>query len=196
MLKFFITKVSILFFSQIIYAQDIDKIINDIDNYFFSLNEFSASFIQENEGGIQEGYFYKNDKRIRIDYNQPTKITIILDKNKAMFFNLDLEEIEYFDPKKTIAKIIFEIFNNNLVENFNKHKIDKNIGKFYINVKHEKINYLAEIVFELNPLELRMINIVSKEENISFGLRDHNFNYVFKKNFFSMANPLLKYTKL
>ena len=192
MLKFFITKVSILFFSQIIYAQDIDKIIKDIDNYFLSLNEFSASFIQENEGELQEGYFYKNDKRIRIDYNQPTKITIILDKNKAMFFNRDLEEIEYFDPKKTIAKIIFEIFNNNLVENFNKHKIDKNIGKFYINVKHEKINYLAEIVFELNPLELRMINIVSKEENISFGLRDHNFNYVFKKNFFSMANPLLK----
>ena len=192
MLKFFITKVSILFFSQIIYAQDIDKIIKDIDNYFFSLIEFSASFIQENEGELQEGYFYKNDKRIRIDYNQPTKITIILDKNKAMFFNRDLEEIEYFDPKKTIAKIIFEIFNNNLVENFNKHKIDKNIGKFYINVKHEKINYLAEIVFELNPLELRMINIVSKEENISFGLRDHNFNYVFKKNFFSMANPLLK----
>tara|TARA_B100001123_G_C15226891_1_gene993517 strand:+ start:786 stop:1364 length:579 start_codon:yes stop_codon:yes gene_type:complete len=192
LLKFFITKVSILFFSQIIYAQDIDKIIKDIDNYFFSLNEFSASFIQENEGELQEGYFYKNDKRIRIDYNQPTKITIILDKNKAMFFNRDLEEIEYFDPKKTIAKIIFEIFNNNLVENFNKHKIDKNIGKFYINVKHEKINYLAEIVFELNPLELRMINIVSKEENISFGLRDHNFNYVFKKNFFSMANPLLK----
>ena len=192
MLKFFITKVSILFFSQIIYAQDIDKIINDIDNYFLSLNEFSASFIQENEGELQEGYFYKNDKRIRIDYNQPTKITIIFDKNKAMFFNHDLEEIEYFDPKKTIAKIIFEIFNNNLVENFNKHKIDKNIGKFYINVKHEKINYLAEIVFELNPLELRMINIVSKEENISFGLRDHNFNYVFKKNFFSMANPLLK----
>ena len=192
MLKFFITKVSILFFSQIIYAQDIDKIIKDIDNYFLSLNEFSASFIQENEGELQEGYFYKNDKRIRIDYNQPTKITIIFDKNKAMFFNHDLEEIEYFDPKKTIAKIIFEIFNNNLVENFNKHKIDKNIGKFYINVKHEKINYLAEIVFELNPLELRMINIVSKEENISFGLRDHNFNYVFKKNFFSMANPLLK----
>ena len=192
MLKFFITKVSILFFSQIIYAQDIDKIIKDIDNYFFSLNEFSASFIQENEGELQDVYFYKNDKRIRIDYNQPTKITIILDKNKAMFFNRDLEEIEYFDPKKTIAKIIFEIFNNNLVENFNKHKIDKNIGKFYINVKHEKINYLAEIVFELNPLELRMINIVSKEENISFGLRDHNFNYVFKKNFFSMANPLLK----
>ena len=162
MLKFFITKVSILFFSQIIYAQDIDKIIKDIDNYFFSLNEFSAAFIQENEGELQEGYFYKNDKRIRIDYNQPTKITIILDKNKAMFFNRDLEEIEYFDPKKTIAKIIFEIFNNNLVENFNKHKIDKNIGKFYINVKHEKINYLAEIVFELNPLELRMINVVSK----------------------------------
>ena len=99
-----------------------------------------------------------------------------------MFFNRDLEEIEYFAPKKTIAKIILEIFNNNLVENFNKHKIDKNIGKFYINVKHEKINYLAEIVFELNPLELRMINIVSKEENISFGLRDHNFNYVFKNS--------------
>ena len=181
-----------MFFSQIIFAKDIDKVVSDINNYFFSLNEFSSSFIQENENELQEGMFYKNNNRIRIDYVYPSKISIILDKNKAMFFNQELEEVEYFDPRKTIAKIIFEIFNDNMIENFDKYVVNENICKFYIDLNHDDIEYFIEIVFELKPLQLRLVNISSEEENLSFGLRDHNFNNVFDKNFFSMANPLLK----
>ena len=31
-----------------------------------------------------------------------------------------------------------------------------------------------------------------KLPNISFGLKDHNFNTSFEKNFFSMADPFIK----
>ena len=42
-----------------------------------------------------------------------------------------------------------------------------------------------EIIFETRPLHLRLVNIIGNDQNISFGLKDHNFNTSFEKNFFS-----------
>ena len=178
-----------LFFCKNIFANN-NALLNEVSLYFSSLDEFSASFIQQNEGSLQEGYFYKNKKRIKVEYVTPTKITIILDKNKAMFFNHELREVEYFNPKKTIAKIIFDLFNNDFVEKFNSYIVEDNYSKFYISLEEDEFSYLVEIVFETNPLQLRLVNIDSGEEKLSFGLKDHNFNNVFDKNFFSMVNPL------
>ena len=167
---------------------------SQISKYFFKINNFTSKFIQSDSDGIQEGDIYLSNKvkRIKIHYNKPSNIVFVLKNNKAMYFNVDLEEVEYFDPRKTIAKIIFEIFNDNMIENFDKYVVNENICKFYIDLNHDDIEYFIEIVFELKPLQLRLVNISSEEENLSFGLRDHNFNNVFDKNFFSMANPLLK----
>ena len=40
------------------------------------------------------------------------KILIILDENKAMYYNYDLDEDEFFNPKDTSAWFFFEIFKN------------------------------------------------------------------------------------
>ena len=93
-------------------------LVKDIKIYLDALEEFSASFVEDNNGSIQEGFFYKNKNRIRIDYVSPTKIKIILDKNKAMYLNYDLKEIEYFNPKKTPAKIVFDIFYTDFINSF------------------------------------------------------------------------------
>ena len=173
-----------------IYAKNTSELLTDINFYFNSLDEFSASFIQENDNSLQEGYLYKNDKRIRVDYILPSKITIILDKNKAMFFNHDLNEVEYFNPKKTIAKIIFDIFNNSSVEQFDRYTIQDNHCIFYITLELDDLLYRIETVFETKPLQLRLVKIDYEGESLSFGLKDHNFNYIFDKNFFSMAYPV------
>ena len=39
----------------------------------------------------------------------------IIDKNKAMYFNEDLQEIEYFNPKNSIADYFYQIFNNQYI---------------------------------------------------------------------------------
>ena len=189
MLKFIVIKVCFLFFCQNIFAQNSNDLLNKINSYFNSLDEFSATFVQQNENSLQEGMIYKNKKRIRVDYITPSRITIILDKNKAMFFNHDLGEVEYFNPKKTIAKIVFDIFNNNFTEKFTNYKKEGALSKFYFSLE-EEILYKIEVVFETLPLQLRLVKIDTTEEILSFGLRDHNFNDTFDKNFFSMANPL------
>ena len=167
-------------------------LVVDIEKYFKSLNAFSATFIQQNNNELQEGYFYKNDQRIRIDYQNPSKILIIFDQRKAMIYNKDLEEVEYFNPKKTMGNLIFDIFYNSFMKKFKKHEIEENLARFYIDFKDDDEEYNIEVVFELNPLQIRLVNIITDEEVISFGLRDHNFNNSFDKKFFSMANPLLK----
>ncbi len=167
-------------------------LVVDIENYFKSLNAFSATFIQQNNNDLQEGSFYKNDQRIRIDYQKPSKILIIFDQKKAMIYNQDLEEVEYFDPRKTIGNLIFDIFYNSFVKKFKNHKIEESLARFYIDFKDDEEKYNIEVVFELSPLQIRLVKIVTEEDVISFGLRDHNFNNSFDKKFFSMANPLLK----
>ena len=138
MLKLLISYFLIFFFTQNLFANNnTDDFIKEVNLYFNSLNEFSASFIQQNENSLQEGYLYKNSKRIKVDYISPSRITIILDKNKAMFFNHDLNEVEYFNPQKTIAKIIFDIFNNDFVEKYDKYIIEKNYSKFYIRLEED-----------------------------------------------------------
>ena len=48
-----------------------------------------------------------------MEYTKPSKILIILDEDKAMYYNYDLEEDEFFDPRKTSAWFIDDVFNNN-----------------------------------------------------------------------------------
>ena len=42
---------------------------------------------------------YSNNK-IRLQYTVPTKIIFIAREKKAMYFNQDLEEVEYFNTKR------------------------------------------------------------------------------------------------
>ena len=51
---------------------------------------FSASFIQNDNETLSEGKVYIGEKRVRADYSFPTNILIILDKNKAMYYNYEL----------------------------------------------------------------------------------------------------------
>ena len=191
MVKFFIISIVVLFFNQNIFAKDTPALINEVRIYLNSLSDFSATFIQESDNNLQEGFLYKKNDRIRVDYLHPSKITIILNRKKAMYFNHELEEVEYFNPRKTIAKIVYDIFNSNFIDKFDNHLLEENFVTFYISLKHDEIPYFIEVVFEISPLQLRLVNISSDDENLSFGLRDHNFNNIFDKKFFSMANPLI-----
>ena len=82
---------------------------SQISKYFFKINNFTSKFIQSDSDGIQEGNIYISNKikRIKIHYTDPSNIIFILKNNKAMYFNIDLEEVEYFNTKNSIADIFF-----------------------------------------------------------------------------------------
>ena len=164
-----------------------------ISNYFFKINNFTSKFIQSDLDGIQEGNIYLSNKvkRIKIHYTEPSNIIFILKDNKAMYFNVDLEEVEYFNTKNSIADIFFNVFydekffyNSKIVEKKNTIEIKK-----VISTNEEKKEIL--IFFEKNPLIIKQIKIKEGESYRVMTFINPNFNISFRENFFSIANPLL-----
>ena len=164
-----------------------------ISNYFFKINNFTSNFIQSDSDGIQEGNIYLSNKvkRIKIHYNEPSNIIFVLKNNKAMYFNVDLEEVEYFNTKNSIADIFFNVFydeqffyNSTIIEKKNTLEIKK-----IISTNDEKVEIL--IFFERNPLLIKQIKIRENEGYRVMTFTNPNFNISFRENFFSIANPLL-----
>lgn len=160
--------------------------------YFNKFNEFSSMFIQSNGKTLEEGNIYFQNKRIRIEYYNPSNLLLVIAKNKAMYFNQDLQEVEYFNPEKTVAKIFFDIFYDNFfLENASYKEKNQSI---YLEKKiklSSQENIELTIIFEKNPLIIRKILIKDSAETTSYSIINPKFNLNLKKNFFSMANPLL-----
>ena len=166
---------------------------SEISSYFFKINNFTSKFIQNDSDGIQEGDIYLSNKvkRIKIHYTDPSNIIFILKDNKAMYFNVDLEEVEYFNTKNSIADIFFNVFydkdffnNSKIVEKKNTIEIKK-----IISTSEEKREIL--IFFERNPLLIKQIKIKENEGYRVMTFINPNFNISFRESFFSIANPLL-----
>ena len=135
-LAFFVT-----FFSLSICGKEN---IEEISVYLNNINEFYSSFLQVENDNISEGKFYLKNNRIRIEYTSPHNIVFVLKKNKVMFFNKDLQEVEYFNPKDTLGQFFFDLFNKKKF--LSKTNITHKVGYLYIT----KEIYLDKIFFGLN----------------------------------------------
>ena len=166
---------------------------SQISSYFFKINNFTSKFIQSDSDGIQEGNIYLSNKvkRIKIHYTEPSNIIFVLKDNKAMYFNVDLEEVEYFSTKNSIADVFFDVFydeeffyNSEIVEKKNTREIKK-----IISTKEEKREIL--LFFEKSPLIIKQIKIKENNGYRVMTFINPNFNISYRENFFSIANPLL-----
>ena len=178
----------LIFFSSV---QAKDRPNENIINYFKTLNEFSSSFIQTEESNISEGRFFIKNKRIKIEYLSPTNIEIIISKNKGMYFNKDLKEVEYFNPKNSVGEIFFDVFFNN--DFLNNVSIAEKEGGITLEKKIllNDINYKILILFEKIPLKIRKIKIKSKDYEVNLGIYNIDLHTKLDTNFFSMVNPLI-----
>ena len=179
----------IFFFNNISLADEI--IINKSVKYFNDLKFFSASFIQIDDNSLSEGVIYIGSKRIRVEYTKPSKILIILDEDKAMYYNYDLEEDEFFDPRKTSAWFIDDVFNNNNF--FLNSNVTENTDNIVLEktVVNEEIEYEIKIIFENNPFILRKINILGDNFLLNLSFYNHKYNESFDEKFFKLINPSL-----
>ena len=99
----------ILCFSQNLNAENLYE---KIFNYNDELKNSSANFIQTNINHVQEGKIFFGDERIKIDYNNPEKLTIILSDKKGVYINHELQESEFFATKKSYIKNFFDLIHN------------------------------------------------------------------------------------
>ena len=162
-----------------------------ISEYLSNNKEFASSFIQYSDGSFQEGEFFLKKNRLRIEYNAPAKIIFVIKDSNAMYYNLDLKEVEYFNPKNTVAKIFFDFFYDKKFLEGVKFNNENNSFDFIKKIKiKDEINNI-KIIFEKSPIKLRKIEISNSEGLISFAIINANYNPVLDDKMFSLANPLL-----
>ena len=161
-------------------------------NYLKSLSDFSASFLQSDGESISEGRVYIGKKRVRAEYFLPTQILIILDENKAMYYDYTLEEDEFFNPKNTNAWFFYDIFRNpNFFEDSKIKLKNKEIILEKSGFDNEQAKYLINVYFENNPVVLRKIEVLINNEFLQISIFNHSYNENFDKDFFKLINPKL-----
>ena len=189
-LNFFFKIILLIFFTKFLFASIADE-KEILINYLQNINSFSANFIQSDGQTIEEGMVYIGKDRVRVDYFNPSKISIVMDQDKAMYVNYDLGEIQYFNPQNSVAGIFINIFKNNFF--LDGADIDIKNKNIFLNkeilIDNDKFSLL--IIFEKKPYILRKIEIEYNNTYYSVALSNHNFNAIFDNKFFTMANPFI-----
>ena len=185
-LIFFITIFFLLSFKSALGVDEKNRVLN----YLKSLKNFSASFIQNDGVNLSEGKVYIGEKRVRAEYLTPTKILIVLDNDKAMYYNYDLEEDEFFNPRNTNAWFFYDIFRNpyffkdSSIKEESRELIIEKIG-----VDVDQRNFVIRVYFEKNPLVLRAVEVLIDNQFLKLSIYNHTYNEEFDKNFFKLINP-------
>ena len=161
-------------------------------DYLNSMQNFSASFIQNDNETLSEGMVYVGETRVRAEYLFPSKILIVLAEDKAMYYNYELEEDEFFNPKNTNAWFFYDIFRNpHFFENSKITVKNEEVILQKSGVDHEETKYSINVYFENNPVILRKIEVFINDEFFQMSIFNHNYNMDFDKNFFKLINPKL-----
>ena len=161
-------------------------------DYLNSMQNFSASFIQNDNETLSEGRVYIGEKRVRAEYLSPSKILIVLDEDKAMYYNYELEEDEFFNPKNTNAWFFYDIFRNpNFFEDSKIKLKNKEIILEKSGFNNDQTKYIINVYFENNPLVLRKIEVFMNDEFLRISIFGHNYNEDFDKDFFKLISPRL-----
>tara|TARA_Y100000768_G_scaffold336483_1_gene278177 strand:- start:990 stop:1580 length:591 start_codon:yes stop_codon:yes gene_type:complete len=163
--------------------------VKEVINHLNSLKFFSASFIQDDNETISEGKLFIGFERLRVEYKSPDKILIVLGKNKGMYYNYELNEDEFFDPKDTSAWFFYNIFNNTDFF-YNSDIVSKDK---YVVMKKKGLTadskYTLTLFFEEQPLLLRKIKLEIDDTVLTLSIFNHKYNNDFDKNFFKLINP-------
>ena len=187
-LVFFTIVIFLISFKAFSTSDDRTKILDHLK----SLKYFSASFLQNDGESISEGKVYIGKERIRAEYFSPTKILIILDENKAMYYNYELEEDEFFNPNNTNAWFLYEIFRNPIF--FLDSELEVENNEIIINKNgydNEGRKYLIKVKFEKSPIVIRGVEVLINEDLLKLSIFNHNYNEEFDKNFFKLISPKL-----
>ena len=189
--KFIFVLLIVTFFPIQLKSLDHENSLNKIFSYLNSLNNFSASFVQNENDIISEGEIYIGNERVRLNYKYPSEILIILDKDKAMYYNYDLNEDEFFNPKDTSAWFFFEIFKNKNF--FLDADISTENNSIILSKKGFSFDEFFQIslFFEDKPLVIRKIKLFFQNNEFTLSIYNHNLEKEFDDRFFKLINPTL-----
>ena len=166
-----------------------ESLSSKITDYNKSLQNTSALFIQSDSETVEEGIIYFGKKRIRVEYKEPTKLTLIFSARKGIYINHNLKESQFFNTNKSFVDVFFKIFNKDYFLDKPNIEMTKNQIQLTETTEIDSIVYTIKIFYENSPIKLRKIIISEQNKILELGFFDHRFVKRFDKNFFSMIDP-------
>ena len=189
----FLEKIKFIFFIILIFFQNNnsygDDIRQDLINYNSQIVNSSSSFIQSDDSSVQEGEVYIGQERIKVEYKKPNRISIVLTKNKGMYINHELKEVQFFNTKKSFVRVFFEILKDKSFIEKADIKSEKNNVFIKKNYFIDDTNYNVEVIYQNNPIKIRKIKIIHDELGFNLGFFDFKYDLLFEKGFFSLISP-------
>ena len=109
-----------------------------------------------------------------------------------MYYNYELEEDEFFNPKNTNAWFFYDIFRNPLFfEDANIELKDNQLTLEKYGVGMEEKEYFIKIYFENDPLILRKVEVRNNQEFLTLSIYNHNYNEELNRDLFKLISPKL-----
>tara|TARA_B100000900_G_scaffold400808_1_gene404814 strand:+ start:309 stop:920 length:612 start_codon:yes stop_codon:yes gene_type:complete len=180
--SFFPILIIIYFISNITYSNEISANIKKIENYLNSINSISSNFVQINEdGSISKGKFLlKKPGMMFFEYNKPSNIIIIIDKNVITLFNKLFPKTQQkfplsITPLYKLSKKNINLNDENILKNISN--LSKNYTTITLFNPKKPQNGELKLIFSKNPIKLTGWHFLSlSKENIKVNLTNYEEN--------------------
>jgi len=182
---------AVLFFFSFQTKGFSDQEITRLNSYIKNLENFSSNFLQIDNTTQETGALYVGEKRIRLEYVDPSKLSLIINNKRGMYVNHDLEEVQFFKTKDSLASIVFDLFKkNDFLINFSiSKKPNEKTIELSKSFNKDDIIMNIKVRFEKSPIVLRSIEYSSEASYIKVSFYNHMYEVDFDDSFFSMAPP-------
>ena len=155
-----------------------------VENYLNNIENLSADFVQNSEGGKVEGKFYlarnkESSGKMRVEYSADPKVLIIVNGPVLSYYDVELDEISHLRTNTTPASLLTRpniSFAAKDVEITNITKSENNI-KISLMKKNRKEAGEFSLIFKTNPIEFSKMEVKSDlNEKILVTLSNINFD--------------------
>ena len=170
--KYFIIIIFIIFIGTKESLSEMDnstELINKTSNYLDNINSLKSKFVQVDQfGNSSSGNLYiKKPGKMRIEYDDPTKILIVVDGFYFIYVDLEIDQATYTDLNESPAKYLLDpkwSFKSNSVK-IDNVTTNGDIIQIAIKPSNDSSEENLTFIFKDNPLELRQWKIVDSQNN-------------------------------
>ena len=186
----FVVFISVASFS--VAKENDAAIIANVENYLNNFQTVTARFkqvtLEDNKTKTGMLYISKPGK-IRFDYLEPKKVTIVLNKGAIMHYDHELEEASFTKEDNFFFKLLSDK-NVSLKSDIKKVTSNGDLTQLYISKHHDNIDTNIIITFETNPMTLKEVTFESQNQD-SYHLHFSDLQYDKKidEKLFSAQDP-------
>ncbi|MDX2083637.1 MAG: outer membrane lipoprotein carrier protein LolA [Rickettsiales bacterium] len=167
--------------------------ITQIESYLNNIHNLSSKFIQESaDGKITQGkLFLSRPGKMRLEYDGPPKILIIVNGSVLAYKDIELDETSYLSTNTTPASFLTRANISFMAKDVEITDIKKSDNQIKISVMKKNRKEAGEfsVIFSTNPLKFIKMEVKNDLEQITVvTLENPDFSTSLNSNLFVIKN--------